>query len=256
MGLAFISTNGGAQKFQGATCDDSLYAVGLVGDQENFGPETRGAVDYRNASTWEIASNAAIIIGGIKGGIRGRRIVLNNVGAFTISLENSGLSDPENEFDFSVYLDPGACVVIQYSGILSKWILVSNSNPDELVGADASTDAGDNRGAVVSASPAFAGDPGSGGGVQISGGASDHGVAGSVEIFPGSTQDGTPGHFMVRTLFDGNLIDAFSDAAVLKIGFLGAPAVARQSITGATTQLQVDSLVAALVALGFATDDR
>lgn len=41
------------------------------------------------------------------------------------------------------------------------------------------------------------------------------------------------------------------------IGFLGVdPPVPRQSITGATTQDQVDSLVAALVALGLATDDR
>lgn len=39
-------------------------------------------------------------------------------------------------------------------------------------------------------------------------------------------------------------------------GFLGAPLVTRQSITGATTQDQVDSLVAALVAFGLVTDDR
>lgn len=39
-------------------------------------------------------------------------------------------------------------------------------------------------------------------------------------------------------------------------GFLGAAPVTRQSITGATTQDQVDSLVAALVAFGFVSDDR
>jgi hypothetical protein len=41
-----------------------------------------------------------------------------------------------------------------------------------------------------------------------------------------------------------------------RLGFFGAPPVERPSIVGATTQLQVDSLVAALVALGLVTDDR
>jgi hypothetical protein len=40
------------------------------------------------------------------------------------------------------------------------------------------------------------------------------------------------------------------------LGFFGVSPVARQSIVGVTTQDQVDSIVAALVALGFATDDR
>lgn len=39
-------------------------------------------------------------------------------------------------------------------------------------------------------------------------------------------------------------------------GAMGATPVGRQSITGATTQTQVDSLVTALVNLGFVTDDR
>lgn len=50
---------------------------------------------------------------------------------------------------------------------------------------------------------------------------------------------------------------AFSHAGdVPTVGFLGAAPVPKQSITGATTQDQVDSLVAALVALGFVSDDR
>lgn len=40
------------------------------------------------------------------------------------------------------------------------------------------------------------------------------------------------------------------------LAFFGEPPVARPSITGATTQNQVDSIVAALVALGLVTDDR
>lgn len=40
------------------------------------------------------------------------------------------------------------------------------------------------------------------------------------------------------------------------VGFFGAAPVVRQSITGVTTQEQIDSLVAALVAFGLVTDDR
>lgn len=54
-----------------------------------------------------------------------------------------------------------------------------------------------------------------------------------------------------------NVADAFAaaDVRVKKFGLDVSP-VAAQSITGASTQDQVDSLVAALVALGLATDDR
>lgn len=41
-----------------------------------------------------------------------------------------------------------------------------------------------------------------------------------------------------------------------KMAFFGVPEVVRPSITGTTTQEQVDSLVAALAALGLVTDDR
>lgn len=40
------------------------------------------------------------------------------------------------------------------------------------------------------------------------------------------------------------------------VGFFGVSPVPRQSITGTTEQEQIDSIVAALVALGLATDDR
>ncbi|HTV19974.1 MAG TPA: hypothetical protein VMG12_14915 [Polyangiaceae bacterium] len=46
------------------------------------------------------------------------------------------------------------------------------------------------------------------------------------------------------------------DGATPTIGFLGAFAVARQSLTGLDLQAQIDSVVDALVALGLATDDR
>lgn len=57
----------------------------------------------------------------------------------------------------------------------------------------------------------------------------------------------------IGVVIDG--LDRFR-ADATGIGFLGAAPVARQSITGATEQQQIDSIVAALVALGLATDDR
>lgn len=55
----------------------------------------------------------------------------------------------------------------------------------------------------------------------------------------------------------GNPIECRAhDANPPQIGFLGALPVNRQEISGATTQDQVDSLVAALVALGLVNDIR
>lgn len=54
-----------------------------------------------------------------------------------------------------------------------------------------------------------------------------------------------------------NVIEARNDdPGGPTLGFFAVPPVLRQSITGATTQDQVDSLVAALAALGLVTDDR
>ena len=50
--------------------------------------------------------------------------------------------------------------------------------------------------------------------------------------------------------------DAGVSLAASAIGFFSASPVARPTITGATTQQQVDSLVSALVALGLVTDGR
>lgn len=52
------------------------------------------------------------------------------------------------------------------------------------------------------------------------------------------------------------VIHAALSGSELRLGFFSASPVARPSITGATTQDQVDSLVAALTALGLVTDDR
>lgn len=47
-----------------------------------------------------------------------------------------------------------------------------------------------------------------------------------------------------------------SDGSSARLAFFGAPVTDRQSITGATTADQVESIIATLVALGLATDDR
>ncbi len=66
--------------------------------------------------------------------------------------------------------------------------------------------------------------------------------------------------FVFRTPDSGgtptNNLTLSHDVDAPTVGFLGAGPVSRQSITGATTQDQVDSIVAALVALGLATDNR
>lgn len=66
--------------------------------------------------------------------------------------------------------------------------------------------------------------------------------------------------FLRRVTFIGETINPLvleaPDAGAPRAGFFGATPVAVQSITGATTQDQVDSLVAALVAFGMVTDDR
>lgn len=59
-------------------------------------------------------------------------------------------------------------------------------------------------------------------------------------------------------LTTGGFLNAtfWTDGDEATAGFLGAAPVPKQSITGATTQTQVDSLVAALVAFGLVSDDR
>lgn len=78
----------------------------------------------------------------------------------------------------------------------------------------------------------------------------------SVEILRAETGDpGTPngdaGALFVKVVSGvAHLHFKASNGTVFRV----SPAV--QSITGATAQLQIDSIVAALVALGFATDGR
>jgi len=50
--------------------------------------------------------------------------------------------------------------------------------------------------------------------------------------------------------------EATYESFVTKMAFFGAEPIARPSVTGVTTQDQVDALVDALVGLGLVTDDR
>jgi hypothetical protein len=49
---------------------------------------------------------------------------------------------------------------------------------------------------------------------------------------------------------------AILESSVAKMGFFGAAPIAQPSVTGVTTQDQVDALVDALAGLGLVTDDR
>ncbi len=260
MGFSLNSPSSGAQAFQGATCDDALQALGLTGQQNNFAPETRATVDYRNASMWELGSTENVTITGMKGGIRGRRVTLVNTSGFEIYFSTEdGNSDEANRFNFEATLFEGKGITIQYSGILSRWILVGAGEQatSSLVGASEGTD-GDYGGAFISAGRGNAGTQ-QGGTVMLQGGVSADGQGGDVQILTGVGV--APGSFTVQLGNTGWLAvvdDAGQPSATFtgKLGFFGAAAVAQQSITGATTQDQVDSIVAAGVALGFWTDDR
>jgi len=78
----------------------------------------------------------------------------------------------------------------------------------------------------------------------------------------GSTLQLAAGHAQLDAGAVGGHVQLFAegnpmvDASATELGFFGAAPVVRPTITGATTQLQVDSLVAALVALGLVIDGR
>lgn len=70
----------------------------------------------------------------------------------------------------------------------------------------------------------------------------------------GSSLEVTPDG-LAMFMFDNYLMQAYYSGEP-RLAFFGANPIARQAITGATTQDQIDSLVAALVGLGLVTDGR
>lgn len=62
----------------------------------------------------------------------------------------------------------------------------------------------------------------------------------------------SPGAGFTRTIFE----IVCAAGIELQVGFFGAPPAPQQSITGASTQEQVDSIVSALVAFGLVVDNR
>lgn len=266
MGFTLSSPSSGAQPFQGATCDDVLDVGEIGADQNDFAPTSAGSLTYQNASTWEIYCSLALTLSGMKGGIKGRRVVLTNVGVDNITIPNeSESSEAANRFNFSTVLLAGNSITVQYSGILSRWVLVAmGANAAQgLQGASVVVGGmtpGEWQGGNVTCNN---GTEGIAGGVSISGGAaSPTGFGGNITIAGGFSEEGFNGSIILQSGNDlfativssgGEKTAAFT---AWKLGFNDAAPVAKQSITGATTQLQVDSLVAALVAFGLVSDDR
>lgn len=258
MGL-LLRGAGNCDKFPGAVCDDELVVGEDFGQFDNWAPGAGETVNFSNASFIDITPNGDLNITGMRGGIRGRRVTLFNSSSAQIInfVAESGDSDEANRFNFSLLLDGGKAATIQYSGILSRWILVgAGTNPGTTLNGgnfDSNT-----TGGSVQALPAS---EDTGGNVLISGGFSATGSGGIVLIQAGSGGV-TGGQIRLTTSTNGDFVEmndgatksiAFKNA---QLGFFNVAPVDRQSITGATTQLQVDSIVTALVNLGLVTDDR
>jgi hypothetical protein len=80
-----------------ATADGSLYdpssiitPAQITGDQNDYNP-----TNAANATFWRISSDAARTITGIVAGKSGQRIILSNIGSFTITLSNQSTSSGE-----------------------------------------------------------------------------------------------------------------------------------------------------------------
>lgn len=264
MGFKLFSPSSGSQPFPGATCDDVLDVGSVRTDQNNFAPGPAGSFTFENASTWEIDCQLAFVLSGMQGGYKGRRVVLVNVGIDNISIPNeSNDSAAANRFNFSATILAGACIVVQYSGILSRWVLVAGgSSPASSLSSGSEFDGADEwDGASVSlTNGSQAGN--AGGSILLSGGFSNVGFGGNITLATGHSDAGDAfvGNFQVQlgnnVWLTVDFVTGASFAAGIPLGFFGAAPVGVQSITGATTQLQVDSIVAALVAFGLVTDDR
>ena len=265
MGFNLASKSGGAQSYPGATCDDLLVTETLpTGNNNNYAPGFGGGIDYSNASTWELRAFAGAVITGIQGGLKGRRIVLINNGDNDIAISGeSDQSDPENIFNFSMSIAAGSAVTIQYSGILSKWMLVAQGSNSATVLRGASATGPDDAQWEGGSVQVSAGATDQGGGVLINGGAATPtGFGGNVTIATGFSEEGFNGQLILQ--LGNDLMATATNSGGTKalaftawnLGFNGATPVPIQSITGTTEQEQIDSIVAALVAFGFVTDDR
>lgn len=270
MGFSLVSILGGSQQgFPGAFCEDTLLVGTIKTNQNDFAPNGGGGpLSYVNASVWDITPQADITITGMKGGVAGRRVTIVNSGDFGITLaQDDAGSDELNRFNFSLTIQSATSAVIQWSRTIQRWVLVSQGStaPNAINGAtqiafDGMTEL-DYGGASIQAGNGDAGAK-TGGTIGMFAGASTDGFGGNINIATGQSDAGDELIGTLNIQFGNNvwLTGSFANGVVLaagiKLGFFGAAAVDKQSITGATTQLQVDSIVAALVALGLVSDDR
>ncbi|MFO1100241.1 MAG: DUF2793 domain-containing protein [Xanthobacteraceae bacterium] len=96
----------------------------ITADQNDYDP-----TGLSTASVLRLASNAARKITGLAGGLDGRLIVLENVGAnaITIAKDDGATSTAANRFAFSfdVVLAPNQAALIQYDGTAARWRLLA-----------------------------------------------------------------------------------------------------------------------------------
>lgn len=95
----------------------------ITADQNDYDPN-----GLSTASVLRLTSNAARKITGLAGGLGGRLIVLENVGAnaITIAKDDGATSTAANRFAFSfdVVLAPNQAALIKYDGTAARWRLL------------------------------------------------------------------------------------------------------------------------------------
>jgi hypothetical protein len=99
----------------------------ITADQNDYNPESTAT---NRSSAWRVSSDAARTITGIANGLRGRVLLLTNVGSFGITLANqSGSSTAANRIITStgadVVLAADASAILWYDSTTSRWRLVA-----------------------------------------------------------------------------------------------------------------------------------
>ena len=95
----------------------------LTGNQNNYVPG--------NYDILRLSSTGPYIITGIRGGMKGRRLQIFNVGNYTLAFSHQNtLSDPENRFKFntglSAFVEAGQNITIYYDSTQQRWIEATN----------------------------------------------------------------------------------------------------------------------------------
>jgi len=122
VGIAGALYLGGAAALQGnLLLASSLTPAQITSNQNDYAPTGHG-----NVSRLRLSSDASRTLTGLAGGVDGRMVMLNNVGAFSIVLSHASVSSTDvNRFlcpnNTSVTVRQNGSVRIVYDGISQRW---------------------------------------------------------------------------------------------------------------------------------------